>query len=180
MQPCRTNLSALTRIAESRRKILRRFALMNLCAGGFTQARTQVISVIVPVVKGHVQSPGGIPLANAEITADGIKGTIRTDALGGFSLSNVTQGALTLTVRRIGYLPAVQEFEIPVQNDSLIVTLVPMRAALDTIKVLAEMNVIAGIVVDEYFKPVPGATVDLIGNRKGTDTTGSDGWFTFT
>jgi hypothetical protein len=55
-----------------------------------------------------------------------------------------------------------------------------MRSDLDTIKVLAEMNVIAGLVVDEHFKPVPGATVDLIGNRRGSAVTGADGWFTFT
>jgi hypothetical protein len=154
--------------------------IATLLVAGAARVGAQESPVLVPLVKGHVQSPAGIPLADAEVTVNGMRNVLHTDAKGGFSIANVPQGALTVSVRRIGYLPAVSEFEIPVENDSLIVTLVPMRSDLDTIRVLAEMNVIAGIVVDERFKPVPGATVDLIGNRKGTATTGADGWFTFT
>lgn len=161
-------------------KAMFRLLVATLCIAAAKRAGAQETTVIVPVVKGYVQSPGGVPLPGAEVTVNGMRNVLHTDAKGGFSIANVPQGALTVSVRRIGYLPAVSEFDIPVENDSLIVTLVPMRADLDTIKVLAEMNVIAGIVVDEHLKPVPGATVDLIGNRKGTATTGDDGWFTFT
>ena len=161
-------------------KAMIRLAVAVLCAAFATRAGAQETPAIVPLVKGHVQSPAGIPLPNAEVKVEGMAGSIRTDAKGSFSLANVPKGALMVSVRRIGYLPAVAEFEIPIEaGDSLMVTLVPMRSDLDTIKVLAEMNVIAGIVVDEHFKPVPGATVDLIGNRRGSATTGADGWFTF-
>src|SRR5471030_1212353 len=138
-----------------------RLVIAALCVvffSGAMRAGAQETPVLVPLVKGHVQSPAGLPLADAEVTVNGMRTILRTDAKGSFSIANVPQGSLTVSVRRIGYLPAVAEFEIPVENDSLIVTLVPMRSDLDTIKVLAEMNVIAGIVVDEHFKPVPGAT----------------------
>src|SRR5258708_32827087 len=108
-------------------KALIRFVIAGLCAAGATEAGAQVIPVTVPVVKGHVQSPGGIPLPDAEIKVEGMKSGVRSDANGAFTLANVPQGSLTISVRRIGYLPAVTEFEIPVENDSLIVTLVPMR-----------------------------------------------------
>ena len=162
-------------------KAIIRMAIATVCVAVATVAGAQQTAAIIPLVTGRVQSPAGIPLANAEVKAEGIKNPVRTDARGEFFFPNVPSGPLTLSVRRIGFLPAVAEFDITSQtSDSLFVTLVPMRADLDTIKVLAEMHVLAGLVVDERFKPIPGATVDLIGNRRGSAVTGPDGWFTFT
>jgi hypothetical protein len=97
-----------------------------------------------------------------------------------FFVSNVPKGIQTVSVRRIGYLPGVVAVSVPQTSDSLTITLVPMHPELATVKVIAQMNVLAGIVVDEREKPIPGASVEMIGNRPGSTTTGEDGWFRFT
>jgi len=135
-----------------------------------------------PPLRGHVRSAGGQPLPDAEVNVDGARSSVHTDAQGGFSVPNLSKGIHTISVRRIGYLPAAVEIETPQANDALTLTLVPSRQELDTVKVRARINVLGGIVVDARNRPLAGATVDLIGDRlRGSaDTTGDDGWFTFT
>ena len=154
--------------------------LAALCVAAASRAGAQQPAIAIPPLRGHVQSPEGRPLADAEVKVEGVKGSARSDVQGLFSLPNVPKGMQTISVRRIGYLPAIAIIDVLPANDSLIVILVPMHTVLDTVKVVAEMNVLAGIVVDENNHPIPGASVDLIGNRRGSATTGSDGWFTFT
>src|SRR5579864_7785445 len=101
-------------------KAMVRLVIATLCAAALTPLRAQQTTVIVPVVKGYVQSPGGIPLPDAEVTVNGMRTILHTNAQGAFTIANVPQGALTVSVRRIGYLPAVTEFDIPVENDSLL------------------------------------------------------------
>jgi hypothetical protein len=161
-------------------KAMIRLAIATLFVAAASRAGAQQPTAVIPPLRGHVQSPEGRPLADAEVRVEGVKGSARSDALGLFSLPNVPKGIQTISIRRIGYLPAVAVVEISPGNDSLIVTLVPMHTVLDTVKVVAEMNVLAGIVVDEHNRPISGASVDLIGNRRGSATTGVDGWFNFT
>lgn len=132
-----------------------------------------------PAISGHVLSEGGRPLTDAEVHVDGVRMGVRTGADGAFRVSHVPKGLLTISVRMIGYLPAVATVLVPQPNDSLTVTLLPMHPELATVKVVAQMNVLAGIVVDEQEKPIPGADIEMIGNRPGSTTTGDDGWFTF-
>ncbi len=133
-----------------------------------------------PLLRGEVQSPEGLPLSDAEVTVDGIKGSVRSDAAGRFSVPDVSKGIRTVGVRHIGFLPAVASVAAPQGGDTLVITLVPAHAELDTVKVRAELNVLAGIVVDERNRPIAGASVAMIGSRQGTATTGADGWFRFT
>lgn len=151
-----------------------------LCVAAGSRGQAQQPAVQHPPLRGQVQSPAGLPLPDAEVTVDGIKGSARSDAQGMFSIPNVSKGIRTIGVRRIGYLPAVATVAMPQGNDTLFVTLVPAHAELDTVRVTAELNVLAGIVVDERNRPIAGASVDMIGSRYGTATTGADGWFRFT
>jgi hypothetical protein len=127
-----------------------------------------------------VQSPAGLPLPEAEVTVEGVNGSVRSDARGMFSVPNVSRGIRTIGVRLIGYLPAVATVGMPQGSDTLFVTLVPAHAELDTVRVRAQLNVLAGIVVDERHQPIAGASIDLIGSRNGATTSGPDGWFRFT
>ena len=158
--------------------IRRAIAVLWVAAGSRGQAQ-QVVAQH-PSLRGQVQSPAGLPLPDAEVTVDGVKGSVRSDAQGIFLVPNVSKGIQTIRVRRIGYLPAVESATVPQGSDTLFVTLVPMHTELDTVRVRRTLNVLAGIVVDEHNRPIAGASVDLIGSRNGNTKTGDDGWFTFT
>ena len=143
-------------------------------------ARAQQPAAQNPPLWGEVRSPEGVPLSDAEVKIDGIKGSVRSNAAGIFSVPDVTKGIRTVGVRHIGFLPAVASVAVPQRSDTLIITLVPAHAELDTVRVRAQLNILAGIVVDERNRPIAGASVDMLGNREGTATTGADGWFRFT
>jgi hypothetical protein len=151
-----------------------------LCVAVGTRGEAQQTVVEHPPLRGQVQSPAGLPLADAEVTVDGIRGSVRSDGQGMFSVPNVSKGIRTVGVRRIGFMPAVATVAFPQGKDTLFVTLVPAHAELDTVRVRAQLNVLAGIVVDERNRPIAGASVDVIASRNGTATTGADGWFRFT
>jgi hypothetical protein len=151
-----------------------------ICVAAASRGEAQQPAVQHPPLRGQVRSPTGLPLPDAEVTVDGITGSVHSDAQGMFSIPNVARGIWTIGVRRIGYLPGLATVAMPQGNDTLLVTLVPAHPELDTVRVTAQLNVLAGIVVDERNRPIAGASVDLIGSRYGTATTGADGWFRFT
>jgi hypothetical protein len=145
-----------------------------------TRAGAQQPAAVTPPLTGHVQSVDGLALADAEVTIDGERRIVRTSTQGVFSIPNVSKGIHTINVRRIGYLPAMATVQTPQANDAFTISLLPTRTELDTVKVAARVNVLAGVVVDEQNRPIAGATVDIIGTRRTTVTTGDDGWFSFT
>jgi hypothetical protein len=132
-------------------------------------------------LRGHVRSVDGQPLAGAEVNVDDARSNVRSDAGGAFTIENLPRGIHSIRVKRIGYLPAAIEMVTRGVNDTLTLTLVASRQELDTVKVRARSNVLAGIVVDAYDKPIPGAEVNILGDRLlgSTDSTGADGWFRF-
>lgn len=158
-----------------------RFAVGALCVMCSFRAGAQLPAVTPQPLVGHVRSTDGQPLAGAEVNVDDARTSIRTDARGVFTVENLPKGIHSLRVRLIGYLPAALEFVTRQLNDTLSLTLVKSRQELDTVKVRARINVLAGIVVDGLNRPIPGAQVDIIGDkiRGSSDTTGSDGWFRF-
>ena len=133
----------------------------------------------IPPIRGQVRSVDGVPIADAEVTADGARESVRSDSRGLFLIHNLSKGTHTLSVRRLGYLPAVATFNVPQRGDSLAVVMVPSRTQLDTVKVTARASVLAGVVVDERNRPLPGASVELNAGPLGTVVTGADGWFSF-
>jgi hypothetical protein len=149
-----------------------------MCAVISTRAAAQQDSTIRPL-SGRVRSIEGYPIVDAEVTVEGSRRVVRTDSKGGFIVPGVAKGVHEIAVRHIGYLPAVAASPVPQIVDTITIVMVTSRPELDTVKVTAQVIVLAGIVVDEHFRPLPGASVDLLGSRRSAITTGPDGWFTF-
>jgi hypothetical protein len=85
-----------------------------------------------------------------------------------------------LRFRRIGFLPGALVSNVPSLSDSVTVMMVPSHTVLDTVKVSAHIYDVGGIVVDQKNRPVPGATIDIIGGAARSSTTGdAGGWFDF-
>jgi len=58
--------------------------------------------------------------------------------------------------------------------------MLPTPRNLDTVRVTASLNVLAGVVVDDKNRPIPGASVEMVSGTNLSATTDSSGWFTFT
>lgn len=158
-----------------------RSAIAIICVFSALSAGAQQPADQPQPLRGHVRSEVGQPLAGAEVNVDDARISTRTDATGAFTVANLPKGIHSIRVRLIGYLPAALEFVTRGLNDTVALTLVKSRQELDTVKVRARINVLAGIVVDAHERPIPGAQVDIIGDkiRGSTDSTSNDGWFTF-
>ena len=148
-------------------------AIIAMTLTSFARAQT-------PNLTGHVQTPAGVPIPGVEVRLDDSDRLSRTDERGAFAFVGAPAGGRRLLLRRIGYLPAALNVHVPEVSDTLSVTMVPVPSALDTVKVTAHLNVLAGIVVDSANRPVSGASVDVMGARSASTTTDSAGWFTFT
>jgi len=132
-----------------------------------------------PNVRGQVTTPAGAPLADVEVRLEGSRAAVRTDLAGTFDLIRAPAGYQNLEFRRIGYLPTTISVKVPEVSGAVRVMMVPLPPALDTVRVTARMNVIAGIVLDPHNRPVQGAMVDMIGVKTGGTTSDEGGWFSF-
>jgi hypothetical protein len=156
-------------------------AALMLAVGSITNtAAAQQPVVVIPPLTGHIVSPGGLPIDGAEVKVKDIGKPTRSDTQGAFTIADVPKGQFTISVRRVGYLPATYIVDWPEEKDSLKIEMLPSRTELDTVKVTAQLKVLGGVVVNERNNPIAGASVDLLGARNRTVTTGPDGWFTFT
>src|ERR1035437_9899476 len=70
--------------------------LAALCLATASRAGAQQLAVAIPPLRGHVHSPEGRPLVDAEVRVEGVKGSARSDVQGLFSLPNVTKGIQTI------------------------------------------------------------------------------------
>jgi len=131
-------------------------------------------------IGGMVRDAAGLPVAEAIVTVEGSARQSRSDTDGRFAMTRVPVGIQEISIRRIGYRPT--RAQIPVGADSatmISVTLIAEPQALPGVVIEAQLlNQLGGVVVDERFQPVAGATVDIVGLRRGmrTDT---DGRFVF-
>jgi hypothetical protein len=133
-----------------------------------------------PNLAGRVATEVGAPLAGVEVRVDGTSMVAQTDESGTYRFVGAPRGVHALRFRRIGYLPGALAVNVPAVADSITLMMVPSRTLLDTIKVAARLYVVGGIVVDARNRPIPGATVDVIGSTKVIGTTDAGGWFNFT
>lgn len=132
-----------------------------------------------PNLSGRVRSVSGVPIEGVEVSIDGASMSTRTDRVGKFAFVKAPKGLQVLRFRLLGYLPSRADVRVPT-TDSLEVRMLPTPRSLDTVKVTASVNVLAGVVVGLKDKPVPGASVDMLASGTTTVTTDSSGWFTFT
>jgi hypothetical protein len=132
-----------------------------------------------PNLVGKVHSVAGTPIEGVEVRIEGSKLVTRSDRAGNFAFVKAPKGPQVLLLRLLGYLPAKTETRVPTA-DPVEVSMLPLPRNLDTVRVVASLNILAGIVVDAKDKPVPGATVEMLSGPNTTVTTDSSGWFTFT
>jgi hypothetical protein len=131
-------------------------------------------------IGGSISDQRGLPVAGAIITVEGSARQSRSDTDGRFAMTRVAVGIQEITIRRIGYRPT--RAQIPVHADSatmVSVTLIAEPQALPGVVIEEQLlNQLGGVVVDEHFRPVAGATVDIVGLRRGMRTD-VDGRFVF-
>jgi hypothetical protein len=130
-------------------------------------------------LRGVVKSVAGNPIAGVEVRIDGSRFVTRSDQGGRFAFVNAPKGPQLLRFRLVGYLPATAEVKVPTTAEPIEVQMIPMPPSLDTVHVVASVNVLAGVVVDHKDRPIPGATVDMLNGASATTTTDSSGWFSF-
>jgi hypothetical protein len=132
-----------------------------------------------PNLRGIVQSVSGNPIEGVEVRIDGSSLTTRTDRNGSFAFVKAPKGPQLLLFRLLGYLPAKIETRVPTKDPEE-VQMLPLPRNLDTVRVVASLNILAGVVVDPKDKPIPGATVEMLATGSNLSaTTDSSGWFTF-
>jgi Carboxypeptidase regulatory-like domain len=131
-------------------------------------------------IGGIVRDPMGVPVVGAIVTVEGSARQSRSDEEGRFAMTRVMVGIQEISIRRIGYRPT--RAQIPVRADSatmISVTLIAEPQALPGVVVEEQLlNQLGGVVVDENFRPVEGAMVDIVGLRRGMRTD-ADGRFVF-
>jgi hypothetical protein len=130
-------------------------------------------------LRGVVKSVAGYPISGVEVRIDGSRYVARTDAGGKFAFVNAPKGPQLLLFRLLGYLPTKAEARVPTV-DPVEVQMLPTPPQLDTVRVTASVNVLAGVVVDHKDRPIPGASVEMLNGSASSTTTDSSGWFTFT
>jgi hypothetical protein len=176
-------MTNLRRLLAPVRVVLRTafaFAVASAVASAVAAAPAAAQAPTPPNLIGTVTAPGGTPLAEVEIRLQGTDAVTRSDNAGRFAFVNVPNGPAQLLFRRVGYMPAVVGVAIPQSKDSLEVEMAPTTARLDTVNVTADVQVLAGVVVDEHGTRLAGALVDVVGTKRASTTTDNDGWFTIT
>lgn len=131
-------------------------------------------------IGGIVRDPTGVPVVGAVVTVEGSARQSRSNEEGRFAMTRVPVGIQEISIRRIGYRPT--RAQIPVGADSatmVSVTLIAEPQRLAGVAIEEQLlNQLGGVVVDDGFRPVAGATVDIVGLRRGMRTD-ADGRFVF-
>src|ERR1019366_2256076 len=110
-------------------------------------------------LRGKVTSVAGTPIEGVEVRIEGTNFVTRSNQGGNFAFVHAPKGPQLLLFRLPGYLPATSEARVPT-TEPLQVSMLPTPPSLDTVKVIASVNVLAGVVVDYKDRPIPEATVE--------------------
>jgi hypothetical protein len=119
-------------------------AIVLLVASGSlaAQAQAPAASLMPPAtLVGSVRDSAGHPLGNAEIWLRGSDLYTHTNDAGGFRLPAVPEGDFKVSVRRLGYAPALVDIKLRSgQIDSLVLELTPSAASLPGVLVTDEAD----------------------------------------
>lgn len=132
------------------------------------------------MVSGIVRDTSGAGLGDAVIRILGSERATLSLADGRFLLDSIPAGMRQLTVSRVGYLPARADLLVPADSAVMVaIALVPDGRRLDPVIITGRFrNRLGGFVLDDQGRPVPGATVSLIGSERNA-TADSLGAFAF-
>jgi hypothetical protein len=131
-------------------------------------------------IRGTVTNEAARPIQHAQVVLDpgGASRQLRTDREGQFNFPGVTPGQHVVRVTWVGFAPEERQVEVGATGGIINVTLRRLTR-LDTTVVTAKRTGIYGSVISmDSLLPVPGARVEIIGDRKA-DSTDSSGTFNF-
>jgi hypothetical protein len=131
-------------------------------------------------VSGSVTNEASRPIQHALVVLDpeGQNRQVRTDREGRFNFLGVTPGPHLLRITWPGFAPEERQITVGTSGSVTEVTLRRLTR-LDTTVVTAKRTGIYGSVISmDSLLPVPGARVEIIGDRKA-DSTDSSGTFNF-
>ncbi|MGQ0715057.1 MAG: TonB family protein [Gemmatimonadaceae bacterium] len=117
---------------------LRGLAGVALIAGAVSVAPDAPLAQDTPrgTLSGMVRDSSGAGIAGAEISVAGSDVRGYSNAEGGFRLTNVPPGTLTLGVRRLGFLPTTVSVAIlPLETAAVSVVITPLAQSLETVVV---------------------------------------------
>ncbi|MDB4914879.1 MAG: TonB family protein [Gemmatimonadetes bacterium] len=98
-------------------------------------------TVALATLVGSVKDSAGKPVANVEVWLRGSDLFTHTNELGGFRLPSVAPGDAKVSVRRLGYEPALVDVKLKAgQIDSLVLSLTSSAAALPGVLVEGEAD----------------------------------------
>lgn len=142
-----------------------------LCASSALHAQAR--RVLTGVVR---DSATGEPLSGAlvDVKSAAFHATVRSNQRGEFRISQVPGGDYGVSIRRLGYAELLRDLVTMDRDTTVIFAMTAVRRELDTVRVVARVNGIRGVVGTAHaLKPIPGATVQLIGSgRQLTDSAG--------
>lgn len=132
------------------------------------------------IVSGIVRDTSGVGLGDAVVRVAGSGRATLSLADGRFLLDSIPAGMRQLTVSRVGFLPARADLLVPADSAVMVaIALVPDGRRLDPVVITGRFrNRLGGFVLDDQGRPVPGATVSLIGSERNA-TADSLGAFVF-
>src|SRR5688572_32062268 len=99
--------------------LMRRVLVVALSCAAFAPAGAQIMTASLV---GVVRDSGGIPIPGVEVRfTGGDIISVRTNDSGGFRMVNLPTGIASVTLRRMGFLPATAEVRIRAgRTDSLV------------------------------------------------------------
>jgi hypothetical protein len=128
-------------------------------------ARAQAASQI----RGRVLDDAGAPVVDAQVELAPSSRRALSEDDGGFAFVNLSPGAYTLQVRRIGYLPSSVKLDVAARATATVaVTLVAIPRVLDSIRIFEKANGLryTGAVLDDRSAPLEGASVMVPGKAR--------------
>jgi hypothetical protein len=97
------------------------------------------------IVRGRVTDSAGVAIVDADVAIVEVHALTRTDVLGRFTLTKLPRGEYVVSVRRLGYQPAIVKAVVGDMAYSYDVTLSQQAATLGGVDVNADMKLRLGI-----------------------------------
>lgn len=130
-------------------------------------------------INGVVNDSAGHPISGADVAITLLDRHGVSDSAGHFQLAGLRPGRYDLQVRRLGFAPTALLVDVAAGRATEVrVALQQVPARLDTVRTIAHLTAVSGVVTDDRAQPIEGAEVQLVGARLAR-TTDARGRFFF-
>jgi hypothetical protein len=163
------------------RTIRRAVVTVGLLAFAAAEADAQStvsVSVAGPAIAGRVTSETGAPIGDVLVRVRMGARVVeaRSDAAGAFRVAGLSEGSWTVSLRRIGYVADSVSVAVAGGDVTLDRQLAAAVLRLDGQVITAAWRGVRGVVGDERYQPLAGATVEIVGREQPTPVT-AEGMF---